>query len=226
MRSDRVGATSSPTSRGPLVLLSLCVVPVGLWTLSAPLADRFDGSYRSLTSIAVAARLRRHGRVRAQPRARRAAAPRRRPLRRSRPDVPRASLERPARLRPPPGARRPPARGAGDALCGERARAPRAGCGVDSLRRRARVLGSDGRSRAHPLRAARARGVRVRPTLVRGRLPPRRLPRARDEEGQHTTRARSPSTSPCSRASGWQRSPTARCSAPSSCGGGATGSSP
>ena len=41
-------------SRGPLVLLSLCVVPVGLWTLSAPLADRFDGSYRSLTSIAVA----------------------------------------------------------------------------------------------------------------------------------------------------------------------------
>ena len=54
MPSDRVGARMLADSPGPLVLLSLCVVPVGLWTLSAPLADRFDGSYRSLTSIAVA----------------------------------------------------------------------------------------------------------------------------------------------------------------------------
>ncbi len=40
-------------SRGPLVLLGLCAIPVALWAFSAPLDTRFTGEFRTLTSIAV-----------------------------------------------------------------------------------------------------------------------------------------------------------------------------
>src|SRR5918993_36364 len=54
MRRDLAGASSPVASaRGLLVLLALIVLPVGLWLTSEPLADRFAGSYRSLTSVAV-----------------------------------------------------------------------------------------------------------------------------------------------------------------------------
>lgn len=39
--------------RGPLVLVVLCAVPLLLWARSAPLDARFDGSFTTLTSIAV-----------------------------------------------------------------------------------------------------------------------------------------------------------------------------
>jgi predicted ferric reductase/mono/diheme cytochrome c family protein len=39
--------------RGPLVLVALCAVPLLLWARSAPLDTRFDGSFTTLTSIAV-----------------------------------------------------------------------------------------------------------------------------------------------------------------------------
>jgi predicted ferric reductase len=54
MRRDLVG-TPSPVvrARGQLALLALTVLPVALWLGSGSLADRFDGSYRSLTSVAV-----------------------------------------------------------------------------------------------------------------------------------------------------------------------------
>lgn len=39
--------------RGPLVLTVLCAIPLGLWARTAPLDDRFTGSFASLTSIAV-----------------------------------------------------------------------------------------------------------------------------------------------------------------------------
>jgi predicted ferric reductase/mono/diheme cytochrome c family protein len=39
--------------RGPFVLLVLCSVPLLLWARSAPLDTRFDGSFTTLTSIAV-----------------------------------------------------------------------------------------------------------------------------------------------------------------------------
>jgi predicted ferric reductase/mono/diheme cytochrome c family protein len=39
--------------RGPLVLLMLCTVPLVLWARSAPLDSRFDGSFRTLTSLGV-----------------------------------------------------------------------------------------------------------------------------------------------------------------------------
>ena len=39
--------------RGPLVLAALCLTPIVLWLRIAPLDTRFNGSYTSLTSIAV-----------------------------------------------------------------------------------------------------------------------------------------------------------------------------
>jgi predicted ferric reductase/mono/diheme cytochrome c family protein len=39
--------------RGPLVLAVLCLVPLVLWALAAPLDDRFDSTFTSLESIAV-----------------------------------------------------------------------------------------------------------------------------------------------------------------------------
>jgi predicted ferric reductase len=39
--------------RGPLVLVSICAVPLVLWAQSAPLDQRFSGRYLTLTSIAV-----------------------------------------------------------------------------------------------------------------------------------------------------------------------------
>jgi predicted ferric reductase/mono/diheme cytochrome c family protein len=39
--------------RGPLVLLVLCSLPLLLWARSAPLDTRFDGSFTTLTSLAV-----------------------------------------------------------------------------------------------------------------------------------------------------------------------------
>jgi predicted ferric reductase/mono/diheme cytochrome c family protein len=41
--------------RGPLVLGVLCATPLVLWARSAPLDDRFNGSFASLTSVAVLA---------------------------------------------------------------------------------------------------------------------------------------------------------------------------
>jgi predicted ferric reductase len=43
--------------RGPLVLVTLCAIPVALWAGSEPLDDRFDGDFRTLTSLAVIAAL-------------------------------------------------------------------------------------------------------------------------------------------------------------------------
>ena len=39
--------------RGPLVLATLCAIPLALWAGSAPLDGRFDGDFRALTSLAV-----------------------------------------------------------------------------------------------------------------------------------------------------------------------------
>jgi predicted ferric reductase len=39
--------------RGPLVLVTLCAIPVALWAGSAPLDSRFEGDFRTLTSLAV-----------------------------------------------------------------------------------------------------------------------------------------------------------------------------
>jgi predicted ferric reductase len=39
--------------RGPLALVALCAAPLVLWARSAPLDSRFDGSYTTLTSLAV-----------------------------------------------------------------------------------------------------------------------------------------------------------------------------
>ena len=39
--------------RGPLVLATLCAIPVALWAGAAPLDSRFEGGFRSLTSLAV-----------------------------------------------------------------------------------------------------------------------------------------------------------------------------
>jgi predicted ferric reductase len=39
--------------RGSRVLIALCAVPVLLWARTAPLDTRFDGSFATLTSIAV-----------------------------------------------------------------------------------------------------------------------------------------------------------------------------
>ena len=39
--------------RGPLVLVTLCAIPIALWAGSAPLDSRFDGDFRALTSLAV-----------------------------------------------------------------------------------------------------------------------------------------------------------------------------
>ena len=39
--------------RGPLVLATLCALPVALWAGSAPLDSRFEGDFRMLTSLAV-----------------------------------------------------------------------------------------------------------------------------------------------------------------------------
>jgi predicted ferric reductase len=39
--------------RGPLLLVSICAVPLVLWARSGPLAARFDGRYFTLTSLAV-----------------------------------------------------------------------------------------------------------------------------------------------------------------------------
>ncbi len=39
--------------RGPLVLATLCAIPIALWAGSAPLDSRFDGDFRTLTSLAV-----------------------------------------------------------------------------------------------------------------------------------------------------------------------------
>ena len=182
MRRD-VGGASSPAVRvrGPLVLLALTVLPVGLWLGSGSIADRFAGSYRSLTSVAVI--LAYAGTAAFA-----------------------LNLVLGARLRPVAalfggldrmyrahrwngqlafvlllGPRRPHACGAGDDLGRERARPARPWCGLDGLRRRPRVLGTDGRDRAHALRSTRARGLRLRPALLRCRLHPGRLPRARDE---------------------------------------------
>jgi predicted ferric reductase len=41
------------TLRGPLVLTTLCAIPLALWAATAPLDSRFDGSFPTLTSIAV-----------------------------------------------------------------------------------------------------------------------------------------------------------------------------
>lgn len=38
---------------GPLVLVTACAVPIALWAGSAPLDSRFNGSYTTLTSLAV-----------------------------------------------------------------------------------------------------------------------------------------------------------------------------
>ena len=39
--------------RGPLVLVTLCAIPVALWAGSASLGSRFEGDFRTLTSLAV-----------------------------------------------------------------------------------------------------------------------------------------------------------------------------
>ncbi len=39
--------------RGPLALVVLCAIPLGLWAASAPLDARFTGDFRTLTSLAV-----------------------------------------------------------------------------------------------------------------------------------------------------------------------------
>ncbi|MGH3030383.1 MAG: ferredoxin reductase family protein [Gaiellaceae bacterium] len=39
--------------RGLLVLVTLCAIPVALWAGAAPLDSRFDGEFRTLTSLAV-----------------------------------------------------------------------------------------------------------------------------------------------------------------------------
>jgi predicted ferric reductase len=43
--------------RGPLVLATLCAIPVALWAGSAPLGSRFVGDFRALTSLAVVSAL-------------------------------------------------------------------------------------------------------------------------------------------------------------------------
>ena len=47
----------SRAARGPLVLVTACLVPVALWAGSAPLESRFSGSYTTLTSLAVVSAL-------------------------------------------------------------------------------------------------------------------------------------------------------------------------
>jgi predicted ferric reductase/mono/diheme cytochrome c family protein len=48
-----VEGVTGTSVRGPVVLVVLCAVPLLLWARSAPLDTRFDGSYTTLTSIAV-----------------------------------------------------------------------------------------------------------------------------------------------------------------------------
>jgi predicted ferric reductase len=49
----RLASDSFARLRGPLVLIVLCGIPVALWAGSAPLDSRFDGDFRTLTSLAV-----------------------------------------------------------------------------------------------------------------------------------------------------------------------------
>jgi predicted ferric reductase len=42
---------------GPLVLVTLCLIPVALWAGSAPVDSRFEGDFRTLTSLAVVSAL-------------------------------------------------------------------------------------------------------------------------------------------------------------------------
>jgi predicted ferric reductase len=53
----RVSADRLVGLRGPVALISICLVPLVLWTQSVSLDQRFDGRYLSLTSLAVLAAL-------------------------------------------------------------------------------------------------------------------------------------------------------------------------
>jgi predicted ferric reductase len=53
----RPTSTTLTALRGPLLLVSLSATPLVLWAVAEPLGPRFEGGYRSLTSIAVLAAL-------------------------------------------------------------------------------------------------------------------------------------------------------------------------
>ena len=165
--------------RGPLTLAVLYAVPLVLWASlrrSPPVRRAVHDAHEHRGAL----RLRRHLGVRGQPRPRRAASAGRGVVRRPRPDVPRAPGQRAARV---PAAALPHSLHAGepgDALADDSARPAPSRCGLDRLRRGARVRCDDRLDPPDVVRASRARGLHLRPAVVRVHLPGRVLPRLHD----------------------------------------------